>query len=155
MQIFQGVLLASSFASVHVSEQFDSDRIALISRRDAARRVSRRCRVAGNSQLLDPLSHHLHVAQLTQRLEEFLPRLLHLLPRRIGIDRHQSIGQRTAAPQRNPKIVHRIDVETGGRPIALHQHATIQARSPSLGLEFAGFGPGFGVGLVPNVAPYC
>src|ERR1035437_4351964 len=44
------------------------------------------------------------------------------------------------------------------KPVAARSHSTstrsIQARSPSFGLEFAGFGPGFGVGLVPNGAPF-
>src|ERR1019366_8811992 len=44
------------------------------------------------------------------------------------------------------------------KPVAARSHSTstrsIQARSPSFGLELAGFGLGFGVGLVPNVAPF-
>jgi len=36
--------------------------------------------VIGVAQLLDPLLHHLHVAQFAQRLKKFPPRLLHILP---------------------------------------------------------------------------
>jgi len=56
---------------MHMMEQLRGYRI---SRQMIARRI------ACVSQLLDPLLHHLHVAQFTQRLEKFPSRLLHVLP---------------------------------------------------------------------------
>ncbi len=136
IEIFEGVLLAFAFARLHAIQQPGDDRIAPAFRRDAASRVSR----AGIAQLLDPLRHHLHVAQLAERLEKLSSRLLHLLPGRIGIDRHQSIGQRTAAPQRNAKIVYRISIETDGRAVTLHRHSLHPGAQPKLRLRVRGLG---------------
>ena len=70
IEIFERKLLAHSFAHVDMIEQFDRYRII-----GGVGVV-----VISIAQLLDPLLHHLHVAQLAQRLEKFLPCLLHVLP---------------------------------------------------------------------------
>src|SRR5580698_3006424 len=113
-EIFERKLLAHRLACVHVREQLA--RYGIAEAVEAAK-------IAGIAELLNPLLHHLHVTQLTERPEKLSASLLHVLPRRIGIERNQSIGERTAASQRDSKIVHWIGIEPRSRQIALHQHA--------------------------------
>src|SRR3954447_5505359 len=61
-------------------------------------------------QLLDPLVHHLRVAQLTEPPEQFAWHSPQLLPRWIGINLLEHRRHRPAAPDRHAKIVHRAGV---------------------------------------------
>src|SRR5262249_58110610 len=78
LQILESFLFALRLAVVHVIKQFD------------------RHRIIGPCQLFNPFLHYVHVAQLAECLENFLPRLLHVFPAAVGIHGHQAIGERTA-----------------------------------------------------------
>src|SRR6266849_8189760 len=73
IEIFERKLLAHSLAHVDMIEQFNRYRI--IGSAGGAWIT-----VIGFAQLLDPLLHHLHIAEFAQRLKKFSPRLLHVLP---------------------------------------------------------------------------
>src|SRR6185369_3780270 len=71
-------------------------------------RQSLRYRIIHCPQLLDPLFHHLAVAQVAKAAEHPLAFLAHLLPVRNRIYRQEHFAHRTAASQRDPQVVHRV-----------------------------------------------
>src|SRR5271157_162073 len=79
-----------------------------------------------------PLHHHLRVAQFTQAAEKRLAQLLHLFPLRIGVDREEAIGQRTAAANGDAKVVHRVGSEVLAGLVALFQRALRPVEKPGL-----------------------
>jgi len=72
----------------------------------------------------------MNVSEIAQALEEPLAGFLHGLPAGVGVNRHQAVGQGTAAAQRYAEIVNGIRTEIGGNVVALlrdPQHPVAEA----------------------------
>ena len=58
-----------------------------------------------------PLHHYVDIAQGTEALKQALAGLLHRFPVRVGIEGHQSIGQRAATAQGDAQIMDGVGSE--------------------------------------------
>src|SRR5882672_3944133 len=88
------------------------------------------------AQFFDPLLQDVHVAKVAESPENFLPRLLHLLPGGIGIHGHQAVGEGAAAADCYSQIMNRISVETCSRVLTLYEYSLHPGAQPDLELGF-------------------
>ena len=79
--------------------------------------------IAGSVQVVDPLLHHVHVAQFAQAAEEAFAGFLHVLPVGIGIDGSNAVSHGTTASEGHPQVVHGVGCEAKAGAVAFFEDA--------------------------------
>src|ERR1700691_6207200 len=97
-------------------------KIMILLRCRQRQRVARVYMNRSRRQFLHPLHHYVYIAQCPEALKQTLASLFHCLPIGVGVHRHQPVGQRTTAAQRDAQVVNRIGAKIGGNVLALLQN---------------------------------
>src|SRR5438067_124554 len=95
-----------------------------------------RCQIVGLRQFLNPLHHHLNIAQFPQITEQTPARFFHLFPALIRVKRHQTVGHRTASSQGNSQIMYWIRSKSERGAITFLEHALHPVTQSKLARRF-------------------